>query len=240
MPPLSLYSLLVMSLLSRAAFGFAPGAVVARRGQVHVVSTSTTTRLFATPLDQVVRLRGKVDEGYGRGGKKLGFPTANLPSSLFQNALEQVPTGVYIGWALIEGAKSDVVGRGIPQKAAVNVGYSPTFEGQENKEKIVEAHLILEDGDSIPDFYNEVMRLSLVGFLRPEKKFDSFPDLMAAITNDVETAKTTLSDEAAPYVSFKTESFLADISRSKPWIGKDGGDADASWEFQDWNEAVGE
>ena len=53
-------------------------------------------------LRDVVRLRGMVDQGFGRGGKKLGFPTANLPSSLFANALENVPTGVYFGWAVIE------------------------------------------------------------------------------------------------------------------------------------------
>jgi riboflavin kinase len=188
--------------------------------------TSTTTRLFGgspEPLDRVIRLRGKIDAGYGRGGKKLGFPTANLPSSLFQNALEEVPTGVYMGWALIEG---DASGRGVPQKAAVNVGYSPTFEGKENKEKIVEAHLILEE--EMTDFYDEVMRLSLIGFLRPEKKFDSFPDLMAAITNDVETAKECLDED--PFGSLKSESFLS----SKTWVGTDGGDDDASWEFQDW------
>ena len=45
-------------------------------------------------LDKVIRLRGSVDDGYGRGGKKLGFPTANLPSSLFADALEEVSTGV--------------------------------------------------------------------------------------------------------------------------------------------------
>lgn len=186
-------------------------------------TTAPSTRLFGSPkpLDQVIRLRGKVDSGYGRGGKKLGFPTANLPSSLFQNALENVPAGVYMGWAWIEGTES---GRGMPQKAAVNVGYSPTFEGKENKEKIVEAHLILEE--EMTDFYDEVMRLSLIGFLRPEKKFDAFPDLVAAINDDVATAKETLDED--PFASFKTESFLS----SESWVGKDGGDDEASWEFE--------
>jgi riboflavin kinase len=184
------------------------------------------------PLAKIVRLRGKVDAGYGRGGKKLGFPTANLPSSLFQNALEQVPTGVYLGWAWIEGGSAN--GRGMPHKAAVNVGYSPTFEGKENKEKIVEAHLILgaEAQSSMTDFYGEVMRLSLLGYLRPECKFDSFPDLMQAITTDVATAKDAL--DQAPYLSFRSDDLFLS---NQLWIGKDGGDADASWEFQIWNDA---
>jgi riboflavin kinase len=218
---------MVAFFLLSQALAFTPSSPAARtlsRGAR--CSLSSSTRLFSgspEPLDRVIRLRGKIDAGYGRGGKKLGFPTANLPSSLFQNALEEVPTGVYMGWALIEG---DASGRGVPQKAAVNVGYSPTFEGKENKEKIVEAHLILEE--DMTDFYDEVMRLSLIGFLRPEKKFDSFPDLMAAITNDVTTAKESLEENR--FVSFKSEPFLS----SKTWVGTDGGDDEASWEFQDW------
>jgi riboflavin kinase len=193
---------------------------------------SATTSRIIQPLPQIIRLRGKVDSGYGRGGKKLGFPTANLPSSLFQHALEQVPTGVYLGWAWIEGGNTN--GRGVPHKAAVNVGFSPTFEGKENKEKIVEAHLILgaEEQSNMTDFYGEVMRVSLIGYLRPERKFDSFPELMEAITTDVAAAKDAL--DQAPYLSFRSDdTFLS----NHLWIGKDGGDADASWECQGWSEA---
>ena len=44
------------------------------------------------------------------------------------------------------------------------------------------------------------MRLSLSGFLRPEMKFPSFPDLVKAITNDV---------DIYPYATFaKTDPFL--------------------------------
>jgi len=99
------------------------------------------------PLRSVLRLRGPVDKGYGRGGKKLGFPTANLPSRFFSNALEDIPNGVYFGWAVIEDGRairSDIrSGRNTWHKAVVNVGLSPTFVGEENREKIVEAHLIV-------------------------------------------------------------------------------------------------
>ena len=58
----------------------------------------------------------------------------------------------------------------VPHKAVVNVGFSPTFEGQENPEKIVEAHLMFDDTELAspldpPDFYHEMMRLQLIGFL---------------------------------------------------------------------------
>ncbi len=185
-------------------------------------------------LPDILRYRGSVDQGYGRGGKKLGVPTANLPSSLFQNALEDVTTGVYFGWAALERGES---GENYDTyKAVVNVGYSPTFEGEENKEKIIEAHLIIEQlvkGDdesddklAIEDFYGVPMRLQLIGFLREEKKFDSFPELIAQINADVEDARLSLDFE--PYKSCSTDPFFSKQTTS--WIGNGGGDERASWE----------
>jgi riboflavin kinase len=169
----------------------------------------------ARALPTVLRVWGKVDAGYGRGGKKLGFPTANLPTRLFQDALEDVSTGVYFGWALVHGKV---------HKAVVNIGFSPTFEGQENKEKIIEAHLMPEE--PLEDFYGDSMRLELVGYLRPEIKFPSFPDLIAQINKDVKDAKEALDRE--PYSLFREDSgfFGAD-----PWVGSNGGDDKAGWEF---------
>ncbi len=203
------------------------------------------------PINPILRLRGQVATGYGRGGKKLGVPTANLPASLFQSALEDVSTGVYFGWAVIESEKQGMNG---PLKAVVNVGYSPTFEGKENKEKIVEAHLITksspmaiidevsisdyvldqsEESDIIDeiegDFYGETMRLQLIGFLRPEQKFDSFPDLIAQIHQDIGIADLAL--KAMPFIFSKEDAFIQDGSE---WVGADGGDDVASWEFETW------
>uniref|UniRef100_A0A7S3Q9G1 riboflavin kinase n=1 Tax=Chaetoceros debilis TaxID=122233 RepID=A0A7S3Q9G1_9STRA len=178
---------------------------------------------------EVLRLRGKVDTGFGRGGKKLGVPTANLPSSLFQNALENVPTGVYFGWALIKGDDQSSKGRDVIHKAVVNVGYSPTFDGEENKEKIVEAHLIVGDDDIEGDFYGETMKLGLCGFLRSERKFASFPDLIAAINRDVNNAKSSL--DLAPYSTFCSDSFFQHSSEEM-WVGSSGGDENASYEFE--------
>jgi FAD synthase len=49
---------------------------------------------------------------------------------------------------------------------------------EENREKIVEAHLL---GEFSSDFYGNEMRLILAGQQRPEQKFPSFPELLAAI-----------------------------------------------------------
>lgn len=81
-------------------------------------------------LEKVMCMRGDVASGWGRGGKKLGIPTANLPESMFADALRDVQTGVYLGWAQIGGVSKKSV------KAVVNVGYSPTFVGAENREKV--------------------------------------------------------------------------------------------------------
>ena len=48
-------------------------------------------------------LSGTVQRGFGRGGKDLGCPTANLPSSVLRSnsELNSAPTGVYFGYARI-------------------------------------------------------------------------------------------------------------------------------------------
>mmetsp|Transcript_13298 Transcript_13298/g.16909 ORF Transcript_13298/g.16909 Transcript_13298/m.16909 type:complete len:263 (-) Transcript_13298:92-880(-) len=185
------------------------------------------------PLPKVLRFRGTVANGYGRGGKKLGVPTANLPESLFSSALSDISTGVYFGWALIEGSSGK--GRNAIQKAVVNVGYSPTFAGEENPEKIIEAHLILEEeNDKMGDFYGEIMRLQLIGSLRPEMKFPSFPELLSAIQNDIVCAKEALTESR--FVEFGKDEFLE--VGGGVWIGESGGDEDASWEFQDFDQAL--
>ncbi len=200
---------------------------VSLQGEAQPFYCATLARVRHCCLPQLMRFRGPVTSGYGRGGKKLGFPTANLEPALFRKALQTVPTGVYFGWAVIEG-------RNVCHKAVVNVGLSPTFEGAENSEKIVEAHLLLEQ--PIDDFYGETMRLQLHGFLRPETKFDSFPALVAQITADAKEAKDAL--DLRPYVTLKGDTFLEVNNRT--WIGNSGGDNQASWEFQETNEAIEE
>ena len=241
-------------------------------------------------INPILRLCGPVASGYGRGRKQLGVPTANLPATLFQSALEDITNGVYFGWAVIEqppqqqqwqrqGGNNAAIttkkGRNVPVKAVVNVGYSPTFEEKENKERIVEAHLITKDspmsrleervpsaiGDSAPvsaiddeeeedvvgggentsndnnviageiegDFYNETIRLQLIGYLRVEQKFNSFPDLIKQIHCDIGNAHRAL--DTMPFVFSKEVGFVKDVV---DWIGSGGGNGTASWEYETW------
>lgn len=251
---LSVAYVLSMMITTSAAFGGGIADTIStaphRRTAVAFVTPTSSSRTTRRPssssttdgdpfdyvtLPQVLRFRGRVDAGYGRGGKKLGVPTANLPESQFASALQHVTTGVYFGWALVEGDHGGGGGRNVCHKAVVNVGYSPTFAGAENAEKIVEAHLIVADDDAnaiVGDFYNETLRLALSGFLREEQKFESFPELVAQIKYDIACATEALSS-LSPFVELKTDPFFNNNNDNAVWVGKQGGDETASWEFVD-------
>lgn len=90
-----------------------------------------------------IYLSGVVQRGFGRGGKELGCPTANLPSRLLKaegggsggegsSDLGQAPTGVYFGWARLISAREG--GRG------------EEYEDQEQKQKKVERETKQEEG----------------------------------------------------------------------------------------------
>ena len=75
-------------------------------------------------LPDVIFATGKVEQGYGRGSKKLGFPTANLPQ--FDDCIrkENLLPGVYFGWGRLERDPDMIV------SFVANFGKSPTFAGQ--------------------------------------------------------------------------------------------------------------
>lgn len=73
-------------------------------------------------LDEAIRLEATVVEGFGRGGKQLGCPTANLSSKDLGEQLEQLPTGIYCGWATVDGKG--------PFKAVASIGWNPYFKNK--------------------------------------------------------------------------------------------------------------
>lgn len=131
-------------------------------------------------LSSALLLQGQVMQGYGRGSKKLGVPTANLPHFDSQLSAGKYRRGVYFGWGGIEQT-------GAVLPCVANIGVSPTFAGQENAINIVEAHFL--DYSEGGDFYGKDVRLCLVGFLRPEQKFASLAALVAQITSDIELTR---------------------------------------------------
>lgn len=79
--------------------------------------------------------KGPVMAGYGRGSKKLGFPTANLPH--FNSLLNefQLKNGVYFGWAQIGNNNNNGIDTAVEIYPVVaNIGFSPTFANQVSTE----------------------------------------------------------------------------------------------------------
>ena len=111
-------------------------------------------------------MNGKVVHGFGRGGKKLGYPTANIEVS---NDTFLLKNGVYI-------VEMDVDGTWIPGMASI--GFNPTFN---DVTKItIEVHLL----DFNEDIYDKVVKVKWLYYLRDELKFDSLEALMVQLKDD--------------------------------------------------------
>ncbi|MCU0600143.1 MAG: riboflavin biosynthesis protein RibF, partial [Desulfobacterales bacterium] len=145
-------------------------------------------RISSTQIREVV-MSGKVDEAYhllgryyqingtvvtgrNRGGKLLGFPTANI------NLQDELcpKTGVYAVTAEFRGKQYNGV---------ANIGYSPTFE---DKIFTVEVHLL----DFKEYIYGENIRVHFISRIRDEKKFSGIEDLTNQIKSDIQTARALL------------------------------------------------
>jgi FAD synthase len=98
-------------------------------------------------------------------------------------------TGIYWGFCRIDG--DDHV-----YTTACSIGYNPTYG---NEFKTVEPHLIAPESDKrrhvsscgesmLGDFYDKPIRLSVVGYLRPELPFEGLDKLIAAIKSDISNA----------------------------------------------------
>lgn len=122
--------------------------------------------------------RGEVVRGFGRGSKELGIPTANFPDSVVDHLPADICTGIYYGWAC--------VGNGDVHRMVMSIGWNPYYK---NTKKSMETHIIHRFKE---DFYGEILSIVIVGYIRPEKSFDSLDSLIAAIHSDIEEAKRRL------------------------------------------------
>lgn len=127
-----------------------------------------------TLLGRNYQIRGTVISGRNRGGKTLGFPTANI--KLYDELCPK--TGVYAVTVELEDGRK--------LKGVANIGYSPTFN---DHVFTVEVH-ILDFNESI---YNQKIRANFIRRIRDEKKFSDISELSAQIKKDVKTAQNILS-----------------------------------------------
>ncbi len=124
-------------------------------------------------LGRNYQIRGKVVKGRNRGGKLLGFPTANI------NLTDELCPKMGVYAVTVEVASKKHMG-------VANIGYSPTFE---DHIFTVEVHIL----DFKGDIYEEEIRVNFIARLRDEKKFSGIAQLSEQINIDIEKAKRILS-----------------------------------------------
>ena len=120
-------------------------------------------------LGRNYQLRGTVVSGRNRGGKLLGFPTANLA---LQDELCP-KSGIYavtVEW------------NGQLYQGVANIGYSPTFD---DHLFTVEVHIL----DFHQEIYGQKIKINFLKRIRDEIKFDSLASLSDQIRNDITVAR---------------------------------------------------
>jgi riboflavin kinase/FMN adenylyltransferase len=160
------------------------GPVADETGEV-VSSTRIRTHLADGRPRDAARLLGRPFEVEGRvsggdqRGRTIGFPTANL----MLGATQPPAFGVYAIKAGIETGETTVWHDGV-----ANLGYRPTFGGTT---PVLETHIF----DFADDIYGKHLRVALVEYLRPERKFDGIAALTDQIRRDSDQARELLAKE---------------------------------------------
>jgi len=130
-------------------------------------------RAAAELLGHWWEIEGRVLTGFKRG-RTIGFPTANLALDDYQRPA----LGVY-------AVRAQAAGDGRWLDGAANLGRRPTVGGQTEN---LEVHLFDFDGD----IYGKWLRVQLVDYIRPERKFAGLDELKAQIARDSDTARQLL------------------------------------------------
>ena len=148
------------------------------------VSSSLVRRLLeegcaadaARFLGRCYTIEGRVEHGF-QEGRRMGFPTANIVSTLPQQLIPQ--SGAYAARVRISH------GSWLP--AMINVGSCPTFAHEQTS---IEAHIIGFSGD----IYGTTLTAEFVQRLRGECRFDSEEALKAQLTSDRRQTLDILSE----------------------------------------------
>lgn len=124
-------------------------------------------------LGRYYQIRGVVTTGRNRGGRLLGFPTANI--TLHDELCPK--NGVYA--VTVDCMEKKYLG-------VANIGYSPTFDDGVFS---VEVHIL----DFNENIYGQKIRVNFVQRIRDEIKFSDITELSDAIRKDIEKARKILS-----------------------------------------------
>lgn len=124
-------------------------------------------------LGRAYEISGTVVKGRDRGGRVLGFPTANIRLS------RQAPPkmGVYAVEVEVNGKLYG---------GAANLGYNPTFG---DTDLSLEVHIL----DFNEDIYAQPISIRFIDRLRDEKRFSGPAELAVQIQKDIQTARQILA-----------------------------------------------
>jgi riboflavin kinase/FMN adenylyltransferase len=114
-------------------------------------------------------LTGTVSKGK-QLGRTIGFPTANL--KIEENDKLIPRNGVYVVKSIINQK---------PVFGMMNIGFNPTVAGENLS---IEVHYF----DFNTDLYDQKIRVSILKYLRPEQKFDSFALLREQLKRDKDSS----------------------------------------------------
>ena len=125
-------------------------------------------------------ITGTVERGKQQG-REIGFPTANLSLKKFLKP----PLGVYVSKLKIISRKNpEICNDWLPSIS--NVGTRPTVSGDSIN---LETHIIdLKKNNFETNLYGKRIKVELIEFLRPEKKFNSLSELQKQIEIDTKRA----------------------------------------------------
>ncbi|THH17606.1 hypothetical protein EW146_g3234 [Bondarzewia mesenterica] len=141
-----------------------------------------------------IHLSGAVQRGFGRGGKDLGCPTANLPDGSVTSMSSVCKTGVYYGYAQVSRTKDghDELANSDSKvyPMVMSLGWNPFYK---NERLTAEIHLM---HDYKSDFYGHEMRALVLGYIRPELDYTSREALIEDIEIDKRVALKSLARPA--------------------------------------------
>eukprot|EP00735_Rhodelphis_limneticus_P014435 TRINITY_DN8463_c0_g1::TRINITY_DN8463_c0_g1_i1::g.3381::m.3381 TRINITY_DN8463_c0_g1::TRINITY_DN8463_c0_g1_i1::g.3381 ORF type:complete len:387 (+),score=62.91,sp/Q84MD8/FHYRK_ARATH/32.90/5e-64,Flavokinase/PF01687.12/1.7e-34,HAD_2/PF13419.1/1e-07,DUF1349/PF07081.6/0.12 TRINITY_DN8463_c0_g1_i1:39-1199(+) len=186
-------------------FTFVPSLLELDFGTLNLGIPSPKDLILGTvPLDPMMRIRGPVIHGFGRGSKILGIPTANLDADVHFTEISPFPCGIYCGWARVTDANG-TIGTADPTapgifKMVMSVGWNPFFK---NQKKTIEPYIMHDFGR---DFYDATLAIVVVAFLRPEKNFAGLDALKDAINGDIQLADKAL--DMHPFAQLATDPFF--------------------------------
>lgn len=160
-------------------------------GEVRICSTAIRDHLSGGDVALATDFMGRpfsviapIERGAGRGGKELGYPTANQ----YASDTSAVPAdGVYAGWLTIidDGDIDGDMQPGVRYPAAISVGTNPTFG---DARRSVESFVLDRDAD----LYGRMARVEFVEKVRDMLKFNSVEELLEHMARDVSRTRDIL------------------------------------------------